>query len=308
MTEGTTGHQAAWPLLPPLAQWQETCATVHMWSQILGKIRLRLAPPINHWWGVAMYTTTRGLTTSPIPYGARTFTMELDFTDHLLSITTSDGLERAFGLRPMSVADFFGKTMAALMSLDIRVRIFTRPVEVAEAIPFEVDQQHAAYDAASIRAFWRALVQSERVLTRFRAGFLGKASPVHFFWGGFDLATTRFSGRTAPRHPGGVVHCADWVMVEAYSHEVSSAGFWPGTGIGEACFYSYAYPVPPGFAACPVQPAAAYFHQGLGEFVLPYAAVRAAADPDQSLLSFLQSTYEAAATTAGWDRAALERA
>jgi hypothetical protein len=307
MTVGTADLRSPWPKLPSLAEWQDTCATVHMWSQILGKIRLTLAPRINHWWGAALYVTTRGLTTSAIPHGARTFTMELDFTAHVLSISTSDGRERAFGLRAMAVADFFAKTMSALGELDLPVHIFTRPVEVEVAIPFEADKQHAAYDPAAIHAFWRALVQSERVFTRFRAAFVGKASPVHFFWGGFDLAATRFSGRRAPRHPGGVIHCADWVMVEAYSHEVSSAGFWPGAGIGEACFYSYAYPLPAGYATTPVSPRAAYFHTGLGEFLLPYEAVRTAADPDQTLLSFLQTTYEAAATTASWDRGALER-
>ena len=307
MTDRTAGLDAVWPTLIPLNTWQDTCATVHMWSQVVGKIRLELAPRINHWWGVTLYTTTRGLTTSPIPAGRRSFAIDFDFVDHVLRITTSDGSGRSFSLKPMPVAEFFRKTMGALRELDVDVEIFTRPVEVIEAIPFEADNQHASYDADAVHRFWRALVQVERVLTQFRARFIGKTSPVHFFWGGFDLAVTRFSGRTAPKHPGGIPNCADWVMEEAYSHEVSSAGFWPGAGAGEASFYAYAYPVPAGFAEYPVQPEAAYFHQELGEFILPYEAVRMADDPDQTLLSFLQTTYEAAAVSAQWDRRALER-
>jgi Family of unknown function (DUF5996) len=297
----------AWPTLPPLQDWQDTCTTLHMWTQIVGKIRLARAPRINHWWGTTLYLTTRGLTTSPIPDGRRSYAIDFDFVDHALRVTTSDGTARSFSLQPMSVADFFRKTMGALHELGVEVEIFARPVEVVEAIPFEDDQQHASYDADAAQRFWRALVQVERVLTQFRARFIGKVSPVHFFWGAFDLAVTRFSGRTAPKHPGGVPNCADWVMEEAYSHEVSSAGFWPGTGVGEAAFYAYAYPAPAGFSNYPVQPAAAYFHQALGEFILPYEAVRTADDPDQTLLSFLQTTYEAAAVLAAWDRRALER-
>jgi hypothetical protein len=278
-----------------------------MWLQVVGKIRLELGPKINHWWGATLYTTTRGLTTSPIPGGRRSFAIDFDFLDHVLRITTSDGTGRSFRLKPMSVAEFFRKIMGALHELDIEVEIFTRPVEVTEAIPFESDTQHASYDADAVQRFWRALVQVERVFTQFRARFIGKVSPVHFFWGAFDLAVTRFSGRTAPKHRGGIPNCADWVMEEAYSHEVSSAGFWPGTGVGEASFYAYAYPVPTGFTAYPVQPKAAYFHEALGEFILPYEAVRMAGDPDQTLLSFLQTTYEAAAVSAHWDRRLLER-
>ena len=307
MTDRTGGADAVWPKLLPLHTWEDTCTTLHMWTQVVGKIRLELAPRINHWWGAALYTTTRGLTTSPIPVGKRSFAIDFDFLDHVLRITNSDGTARSFSLKPMSVAEFFRKTTGALHELDIDVDIFTRPVEVVEAIPFEADNQHASYDAEAVHRFWRALVQVERVLTQFRARFIGKVSPIHFFWGGFDLAVTRFSGRTAPRHRGGIPNCADWVMEEAYSHEVSSAGFWPGTGVGEASFYAYAYPAPPGFAAYPVQPEEAYFHQALGEFILPYEAVRTADDPDKTLLSFLQTTYEAAAVLAHWDRRALER-
>jgi hypothetical protein len=307
MTDRTAGVDAVWPTLLPLHTWQDTFTTLHMWAQVVGKIRLELTPRINHWWGATLYTTSRGLTTSPIPDGRRSFAIDFDFLDHMLRITTSDGTGRSFSLKPMSVAEFFRKTMGALHELDIDVEIFTRPVEVTEAIPFEADNQHASYDADAVHRFWRALVQVERVLTQFRARFIGKVSPVHFFWGGFDLAVTRFSGRTAPKHPGGVPNCADWVMEEAYSHEVSSAGFWPGTGVGEASFYAYAYPVPAGFTDYPVQPDAAYFHQALGEFILPYEAVRTADDPDQTLLLFLQTTYEAAAVLAHWDRRTLER-
>ena len=307
MTDRTAGADSGWPKLLPLHAWQNTCTTLHMWTQVVGKIRLELVPRINHWWGTALYITTRGLTTSPMPVGRRSFAIDFDFLDHVLRISASDGTGRSFSLKPMPVAEFFRKTMGALHELDFDVEIFTRPVEVAEAIPFEADNQHASYDADAVHSFWRALVQVERVLTQFRARFIGKVSPVHFFWGGFDLAVTRFSGRTAPRHRGGIPNCADWVMEEAYSHEVSSAGFWPGTGVGEASFYAYAYPAPVGFAAYPVQPEAAYFHPVLGEFILPYEAVRTADDPDKTLLSFLQTTYEAAAVLAHWDRRALER-
>ena len=300
-------RRAAWPELPPLADWQDTVETLHMWTQIVGKVRLEQAPWINHSWGTALYVTTRGLTTSPIPYDARTFALDFDFVGHTLRITTSAGEERAFDLAPMSVADFYQKTMRALGELDIEVEILARPVEVPDPIePFPEDETHASYDADAVRRYWRALVQVDRVFRAFRARFTGKASPVHFFWGAFDLAVTRFSGRPAPTHPGGVPNCADWVMEEAYSRELSSAGFWPGTGLGEAAFYSYAYPEPGGFREHDVQPAAAYYLDEMGEFVLPYAAVRAADDPDGVLLAFLQDTYEAAADLADWDRALLE--
>ncbi len=305
--ERTDDATSAWPTLPPLAAWQDTFDTVHMWAQIVGKIRLALAPWINHSWGSALYVTTRGLTTSPIPYETSSFAIDFDFVGHMLRIKASDGAECAFALSPMSVADFYRKTMAALREVGVDVRILTRPVEVAEAIPFEKDHGHASYDADAIHRFWRALVQVAQVFTLFRASFIGKASPVHFFWGSFDLAVTRFSGRTAPKHPGGAPNCADWVMEEAYSHELSSAGFWPGQGLGEAAFYAYAYPAPDGFRSHAVTPAAAHFSDAMGEFILPYEAVRTAEDPTEALLSFLHSTYEAAADLARWDRAALER-
>lgn len=296
-----------WPALPPFEAWKDTFTTLHMWVQIVGKIRLVLAPPLNHSWGSALYVTTRGLTTSPIPYAVGTFAIDFDFIGHALEITTSGGEARSFALKPMPVAAFYRKLMQALGELGIRVKIYSRPVEVVEAIPFKEDTVHASYDAVAVHSFWRALVQANQVFADFRARFLGKASPVHLFWGAFDLAVTRFSGRTAPKHPGGVPNCPDRVMVEAYSHELSSAGFWAGAGLGEAAFYSYAYPSPDGFRRSVVLPEAAYFHETLGEFILPYEAVRTASDPAQMLLSFLQTTYDGAATRAAWDRSALER-
>jgi hypothetical protein len=302
-----TAADRVWPELAPLADWQDTLATVHMWTQVVGKLRLELNPWINHSWGSTLYVTTRGLTTSPIPYQGRSFAVDFDFLAHVLKVSTSDGSERSVDLRPMTVADFYQKTMDALGALRIDVGILARPVEVEEAIPFERDTKHASYDAEAIQRYWRALLQAERVFTIFRARFIGKVSPVHFFWGAFDLAVTRFSGRTAPKHPGGAPNCADWVMEEAYSHELSSAGFWPGVGFGEAAFYAYAYPAPSGFDAYAVEPPEAHYHQGLGEYVLPYEAVRKSADPDQALLRFLQTTYDAAAELADWDREALEK-
>jgi len=300
-------ESTAWPELPPLNDWRDTFETVHMWTQIVGKIRLERGPWINHSWGTTLYVTTRGLTTSPIPYGPRTFALDFDFVDHALRIHTSAGEERSFPLAPMSVADFYKKTMRTLGDLGIEVEIYPKPVEVPDPIqPFPEDETHASYDADAVHRFWRALVQVDRVFTAFRARFTGKGSPVHFFWGAFDLAVTRFSGRDAPTHPGGVPNCADWVMEEAYSKELSSAGFWPGTGLGEAAFYSYAYPEPDGYRERNVQPEAAYYLDDMGEFVLPYAAVRTAEDPDAALLAFLQTTYEAAADLADWDRDALE--
>lgn len=296
-----------WPRLPPPKDWEDTCTTLHMWTQIVGKIRLACSPDINHSWGSTLYLTTRGLTTSPIPCATFTFAIDFDFIEHALYITTSRGTGRSIALEPMPVAGFYHKIMQALAELGIEVRILARPVEVEVAIPFEKDDQHASYDAGAVLLFWQALVRIDCVLKEFRSRFIGKVSPVHFFWGAFDLAVTRFSGRTAPKHPGGAPNVADRIMEEAYSHEVSSAGFWPGTGLGEAAFYAYAYPAPAGFAQYPVQPEAAYFHDKLGEFVLPYEAVRNAPNPERTLLSFLQTTYEAAATLAHWDRAALER-
>jgi hypothetical protein len=298
--------QTAWPELAT-AVWRETYATLHLWTQILGKIRLVCSPWLNHSWHVALYVTTRGLTTTPIPDGAGSFQIDLDFIDHQLRISTSDGGQRQFALTGHSVASFYASVMAALGEFGIRVAIDEIPNELPEAIRFSQDNQHAAYDPDAVRRFFQILVNADRVFKQFRTGFLGKASPVHFFWGSFDLAVTRFSGRRAPRHPGGVPHLSDAVACEAYSHEESSAGFWPGSGaIDYPAFYSYVYPEPAGFRTAKVRPEAAFFSEALGEFILPYNAVRTAAAPDQALLEFLQSSYEAAANAAKWDRDALE--
>jgi hypothetical protein len=298
--------QIPWPELPT-AVWRETYATLHLWTQIIGKIRLVRTPWLNHSWHIALYVTPRGLTTSPIPDGPRTFQIDLDLIDHALRISTSDGAKRQFALAGQSVASFYAAIMAALADLDIHVAIDEMPNELPEPIRFSQDRQHAAYDPDAVQRFLQILVNIDRVFKQFRTGFLGKASPVHFFWGSFDLAVTRFSGRRAPRHPGGVPHLSDAVACEAYSHEVSSAGFWPGSGaIDYPAFYSYAYPEPAGFRTTKVRPDAAFFGEALGEFILPYDAVRTAANPDEALLEFLQSTYEAAANAAKWDRDALE--
>jgi Family of unknown function (DUF5996) len=296
-----------WPSLP-LAAWQDTHSTLHMWTQIIGKIRLALAPNLNHWWQSTLYVTPRGLTTSSIPYENRAFQISFDFLDHQLEIQTSDGTTRRIALAPYSVADFYQKVMGILTELGIEVQIWTMPQEVAEPLRFEQDSKHMAYDPEYAQRFWRILVQADRVMTAFRSRFIGKSSPVHFFWGSFDFAVTRFSGRRAPEHPGGVPNMADWVTREAYSHEVSSCGFWPGGGsVVEPIFYAYAYPAPEGFRDYPVQPEEAFYSPEMQEFVLPYEAVRQADDPDTVLLAFLQSTYEAAANLGHWDRAALER-
>jgi hypothetical protein len=296
-----------WPSLPYDA-WKDTCATLHMWSQIVGKIRLVQTPWINHSWHVVFYVTARGLTTSPIPYGPRMFQIDFDFIDHRLLIHTSDGAARTMALRPCAVADFYRELFSRLDELGLRVKIHTMPNEVADAIPFERDYQHASYDAEYANRFWRALLQAHRVLTQFRAGFIGKCSPVHFFWGSLDLAVTRFSGRTAPEHPGGVPNLPDRVAREAYSHEVSSCGFWPGGGPAPyPLFYAYAYPEPAGFSAAPVRPSGAAYDGALREFVLPYEEVRQAASPDAMLLEFLHDSYAAAADLGAWDRSALER-
>ena len=298
--------QTPWPELPTAA-WRDTYATLHMWTQIVGKIRLTKAPWLNHSWHVTLYVTPRGLTTSPIPDGARTFQIDFDFIDHVLRISTSDGAQRQFALSGQSVASFYTATMAALAALGIAVDIDEMPNELPEPVRFSLDTVHASYDPDAIRRFQQILVNCDRVFKQFRTGFLGKASPVHFFWGSFDLAVTRFSGRRAPRHPGGVPNLPDAVACEAYSHEESSAGFWPGSGaVDYPAFYSYAYPEPPGFRAAKARPEAAFFSEALGEFILPYDAVRTAADPDNALLDFLHSTYEAAAISAKWDRDALE--
>jgi hypothetical protein len=295
-----------WPELPTAA-WRETYETLHLWTQVVGKVRLAHTPWLNHSWHVALYVTARGLTTSPIPDGVRTFQIDFDLTDHVLRISASDGAKRQLALAGQSVASFYSAVMADLAELGIDIAIDEMPNELPEPIRFSQDNRHASYDPAAVRSFFQMLANADRVFKQFRTGFLGKASPVHFFWGSFDLAVTRFSGRRAPRHPGGVPHLPDEVACEAYSHEVSSAGFWPGSGaIDYPAFYSYAYPEPAGFRAAKVRPEAAFFSEALGEFILPYDAVRLAAQPDQALLEFLQSTYEAAANAANWDRAALE--
>jgi hypothetical protein len=293
-----------WPSLR-VADWTATRDTLHMWTQIVGKIRLGRTPLINHWWGVTLYVTARGLSTSAIPYGGRIFDIEFDFVDHQLVVRSSDGGRRTVALRPRSVADFHAETMQALAELGITVPIQGRPNEVEEAIPFAEDHQHASYDARAANLFWRQLVHADRVIREFRAHFVGKVSPVHFFWGALDLACTRFSGRPAPPHPGGAPNCADWVMVEGYSRELSSCGFWPGGG-EEGAFYAYAYPEPDGFADYAVGPSDAFYSTGFRQFLLPYEAVRTAPDPDRALSEFLHTTYEAAAELGGWDRAALE--
>ena len=296
-----------WPELR-YADWKDTRDTLHLWTQVVGKVRLVLTPWLNHSWHVPLYVTARGMTTSPIAFADATFEIEFDFIDHLLLVRTSDAQSRSLRLAPMSVADFYAAVMGMLEGLGIRARITTMPCEIVDAVPFDQDRVHAAYDAVYANRFWRVLASSHRVLSRFRTGFLGKASPVHFFWGSFDLAVTRFSGRRAPRHPGGVPRLSDAVAQEAYSHEVSSAGFWPGGGgpIEYPAFYSYAYPQPVGFAQAKVKPSEALFSEQLGEFILPYDAIRTARDPDIALMAFLQTTYEAAADLARWDRKALE--
>lgn len=296
--------QQMWPRLR-LAEWKETKDTLHMWLQIVGKIRLAHAPLLNHWWQVTLYVSPRGLTTSSIPYEDGAFDLEFDFLDDLLRIRSSKGGSRTVALAPKAVADFYGETMAALKELGIQARFQAAPNEVDPAIPFAEDLEHASYDAQAVRSFWRQLLQADRVLGEFRSRFVGKVSPVHFFWGAMDLACTRFSGRPAPPHPGGAPNCGDWVMVEGYSRELASCGFWPGGG-QEGAFYAYAYPEPEGYADHPVLPAAAHYSREHAEFLLPYEAVAAAPDPDRVLLEFFESTYEAAAELAHWDRTSLE--
>ena len=303
-----TAKDDADPIWPDLtySAWRETLATLHLWTQIVGKIRLALTPWLNHSWQTPLYVTARGLGTSPIPIGTEIFEIEFDFVDHRLSVRTSKGAERSLPLRPQAVADFFSATIDLLASVGVAVAIHETPNEVPNPIRFSQDRTHATYDAAAAHRFWRALVQADRMFKLFRTGFLGKASPVHFFWGSFDLAVTRFSGRPAPPHPGGVPGLPDEVAREAYSHEVSSAGFWPGNeAFPRAAFYSYAYPEPPGFRGRAVTPGAA-FDATLGEFILPYDTVAQSRDPDALLLDFLTTTYVAAAETGRWDRAGLE--
>ena len=296
----------AWPSLS-LEEWKDTYATLHMWTQIVGKIRLVQADWVNHSWHLPLYVTTRGLTTSPIFYGTRTFEIDFDFIDHQLLIETSDGIVRAIALRPQTVAEFYRILMATLEELSITITINRKPNEVTDPILFDQDHTHNSYDAEYANRCWRVLLQTDRVFKKFRSRFNGKCSPVHLFWGSFDLALTRFSGRPAPEHPGGVSNLPDAVAREAYSHEVSSCGFWPGAGLGYPAFYSYAYPEPKGFREAAVRPEAAFYNTDLGEFVLPYDVVRTAESPDEVLLGFLESTYEAAAALGNWDRASLKQ-
>ena len=303
----TAATDATWPELL-LPQWLDTYATLHMCTQIVGKTRLALAPMQNHWWQIALYVTPRGLTTSAMPCGERSLAVDFDFVDHVVWLRTSDGATRALPLVARPVADFYAEYLATLRALGVEVALMPCPVEVPVAIPFSEDHEHASYDPDAARRCWRILLQADRVLKRFRGRFLGKSSPVHFFWGSFDLASTRFSGRRAPRHGGGAPNCPDYVMVEAYSHECSSCGFWPGGGpIPEPVFYAYTYPEPDGYAKRAVRPEGAYYHSEMREFVLPYDVVRRAAAPDDLLLDFVQSTYDAAADCGRWDRAALDR-
>jgi len=300
----TPGSDNGWPRLRA-GDWTQTRETVHMWTQIIGKIRMALTPMLNHWWHVTLYVTPRGLSTSKIPYGGGAFDIEFDFCDHQLHVRSSDGTAGNIFLEAKSVAVFHAEVFETLARLDIQASIRAVPNEVEPAIPFSEDHQHASYDPGAVRLFWQQLVQADRVLNEFRSHFRGKASPVHFFWGGMDLACTRFSGRVAPVHPGGVPNCADWVMVEGYSHELSSCGFWPGGG-DEGAFYSYAYPEPAGYAEYVSEADGATYHQSGRLYLLPYEDVRSAPDPDSKLLRFLHSTYEAAAVTGHWDRAGLE--
>jgi hypothetical protein len=308
MTPTTRDDSALWPELP-YAAWKDTYATLHLWTQIVGKIRLKQTPWLNHSWHVVLYLSPRGLTTSPIPYGDRNFQLDFDFLDHVLRATTSDGAQKEVRLVPRSVAEFYADLMRSLSELGVEVRINELPNEIPDAIPFSKDRSHASYDRDFAQRFWRVLLRSERVLSEFRTSFIGKCSPVHFFWGSFDLAVTRFSGRRAPPFPAGgaVPNLPEDVVREAYSHEVSSAGFWPGgQGIDYPAFYSHASPAPPGFPTAAIHPSQAFWSRELSEYILPYDAVRTADHPDEVLMEFLTSTYEAAASAGNWDRAALE--
>ena len=296
-----------WPVLR-YGDWKDTLHTLHLWTQIAGKIRLKLEPLVNHWWNVPLYVTARGLTTSMMPYAAgRSFEMTFDFIESVLRVDGCDGESARIALGPMTVAAFYTEVMKTLDSLDFHVRINPMPSEIPDAVPLDRDTIHASYDRAAAERFWRVLQQADRLCKEFRCEFVGKASPVHFFWGSFDLAFTRFSGRTAPPHPGGIPNMPDWVTREAYSHEEHSVGFWPG-GYGlDALFYAYMYPTPDGFADAKVQPQTASWNAQLREFVLPYEAVRTAANPDEAVLQFFRSTYEAGASLANWNRYGLER-
>jgi hypothetical protein len=300
-------HSLPWPELP-LEAWRDTYETLHLWTQIVGKVKLELSPPQNHWWHVTFSVCSKGLTTGPIPYGALTFQVDFDFVDHSLVATVFDGREAKMKLAPRTVADFHREFFELLAGLDIAVTIAPGPSEIANPIPFAEDTVHAAYDPLAANRCFLALAHSDRVFQAFGYDYLGKKTPVQFFWGAFDLVVTRFSGRRAPRHPGGVPGLPDHVVHEAYSHEVSSAGFWPGDDrLPEPAYFSYTYPEPEGFKNARIEPAEAYYSETLYEWILPYEAVRQADDPDATLLSFLQTTYEAGATLGGWDRDALER-
>lgn len=302
-----TSLTETWPGLP-LEAWSETCATLHLWTQIVGKIRMVQSPWINHGWHVTLYVTARGLTTTPIPYGTRTFQIDFDFIAHRLTLQSSDGRSGGFLLQPQSVAAFYTRLMEEMNKLGFHVCVRVNPSEVADPIPFDQDETHRAYDPNYAARFWQILVQADRVFKQFRGRFIGKCSPVHFFWGAADLAVTRFSGRPAPLHPGGIPGLPDWVTREAYSHEVSSCGFWPGGGpIPYPAFYSYAYPEPAGFPEAAVKPDTAFYSTDFREFILPYDTVQQSESPDDTLLAFLQTTYEAAAGLGKWDRAAIER-
>ena len=300
-------RRAPWPDLP-LTAWTDTCETLHRWTQIAGKMRLKQTPLVNHWWNATLRVSSRGLVAPANPYAGGTFDIIFDLTGHQLHIAASDGRTESFALTPMSVADFYAEFMRRLRRLDMDIHIWTMPSEIEHAVPFDRDSTHAQYDREYASRFHQALVQAARVMTAFRARFIGKASPVHFFWGSFDLAVTRFSGRTAPPPTSRTPNVASWVMAEAYSHEVSSCGFWPGNGgFGRAAFYVYAYPEPGSYRDTPLRTADAFYNKNLGQFILPYEAVRQAPDPDTLLLGFLQETYEAAADLAKWDRKALEQ-
>jgi hypothetical protein len=297
----STDRPECWPALP-LESWRDTYATLHMWTQVVGKIRLRLTPLVNHWWNVPLYVTARGLTTSCIPYGERAFELRFDFIHHQLVLETSDAIVKTLPLEPRSVADFYKECFEMLRSAGIDVKIWPMPVEIPDPVRFDQDRQHNSYDPDAVVKFWRILLSAHEVFEQFRSRFIGKSSPVHFFWGSFDLAVTRFSGRKAPPRDG-----ADAITREAYSHEVSSVGFWPGAGFAGPAFYSYMAPLPAGFREARVSPANARYDNGLGEFVVMYDDIRAPSSPTAALLAFCQSTYEAGATAAKWDRESLER-
>jgi len=302
MLNAVADQPECWPTLQ-LDSWKDTYATLHMWTQMVGKVRLRLTPLLNHWWNVPLYVTARGLTTSRIPYGQRAFELWFDFIRHQLVLETTDGILKTLPLAPRSVAEFYGEFMGMLRSAGIEVKIWRMPVEIPNPIPFDQDREHSSYDPAAVERFWRILLSVDSVFNQFRAGFIGKCSPVHFFWGSFDLAVTRFSGRRAPERPG-----ADAMTREAYSHEVSSVGFWPGRiGVIDAAFYSYTVPEPQGFKEAPVRPEAALYEKQIGEFILRYEDVRQAKSPTAALLEFCRTTYEAGASLGNWDRSSLER-